>query len=464
MKLKIPLMTLPFIGLALVSLIVYLCAPSRYVWGYDLYCGIHYVVSLLAFFILTKKKNFFDFDTIFLLSYFFVFFVYPIFLYPISETYFYVFAYWFNTDVISQSTGLALMGSQMYMLGAAWYHFKHRDEKGKSISEVLYLPANIFHYMTILVFVIFMVGGGYTFYVNVYKEGESIDEISIVSYLSILFMAFYYVSIILEFNKMRFIPQGCSKWEAFNKLLLVFVFVASLVLFSTGTRTTALRMLLSLIGLYALLYRPIGLKMFLLLFFLGVCCMSFIVISRSAEGAFEVNSFVDLFMDLIINNLNSFTAVEYVNNHGYSYGVSMLAYVLKVVPFLQSGFCSLFGLDPDDLRSAMILTVDTLGDEATWGLGTNIIADLYLAFGAPGVIILMYILGYLVHKSEQKAKQGDIYYLLLYTVFISLSVYMVRSEYFYGLSLFVWAFCIINVLRHFAFKEMKVEERIESKL
>lgn len=463
MKLKIPVMTLPFWGLALVSLIVYLCAPSRYVWEYDLYCGIHYVVSLVAFFVLTKKKNYFDFDTIFLLSYFFVFFVYSIFLYPISETYFYVFAYYFNTDVISQSTGLALMGSQMYMLGAAWYHFRHQDEKEKHISEVLYLPTNILHYVTILVFIVFMVGGGYSFYVNVYKEGESSDETSIVSYLLALFLAFYYVSIILEFNKMRFIPQGRSKWKAFNKLLLLFIFVASLVLFSTGTRTTALRMLLSLIGLYALLYRPISFKMFLVLFLLGTCAMSFIVVSRSAEGAFEVNSFVDLFMDLIINNRNSFTAVEYVNNHGYSYGVSMLAYILKVIPFIQGVVCSLFGLDPNILRSGSILTIDTLGDEATWGLGTNIIADLYLAFGAPGVIILMYILGYLVHKSEQKAKQGDIYYLLLYTVFISLSVYMVRSEYFYGLSLFVWAFCIINVLRHFAFKGRKMEERIEGK-
>ena len=453
MKLKIPVMTLPFWGLALVSLIVYLCAPSRYVWGYDLYCGIHYVVSLVVFFVLTKKKNYFDFDTIFLLSYFFVFFVYSIFLYPISETYFYVFAYWFNTDVISQSTGLALMGSQMYMLGAAWHHFRHQDEKEKPISEVLYLPTNILHYVTILVFIVFMVGGGYSFFVNVYKDGADINESSFVSYLLILFLALYYVSISVEFNKMRIIDPVIFKWGAFNKLLLSFILVSSLVLLSTGTRTSVLQMVLSLIGLYALLYRPISFKMFLLLFLLGVGCMSFIVVNRSGEGYLEVNSFVDLFMDLIINNRSTFTAVEYVSNHGYSYGISMLAYILKVIPFMQGGVCSFFDLDPDSLRSAMILTVDTLGDEATWGLGTNIIADLYLAFGAPGVIILMYILGYLVHKSEHKAKQGDIYYMLLYAVFISLSVYMVRSEYFYGLSLFVWGICVINILRHFAFKE-----------
>ena len=363
--------------------------------------------------------------------------------------------------MISQSTGLALMGSQMYMLGASWYHFRHQNEKGKSVSEVLYLPTNVLHYVTILVFIVFMVGGGYTFFVNVYRNGDSIDEVSIVSYLLALFLALYYVSITVEFNKMQIIDSDKFRWGTFSKLLFVFVLVSSLVLLSTGTRTSVMQMILSLVGLYALLYRPISFKMFVLLFLLGTGCMSFIVVNRSGEGYLEVNSFVDLFMDLVINNRSTFTAVEYVNNHGYSYGVSMLAYILKVIPFMQGGVCSFFDLDPNYLRSAMILTVDTLGDGATWGLGTNIIADLYLAFGAPGVIILMYILGYLVHKSEYKARQGDIYYLLLYAVFISLSVYMVRSEYFYGLSLFVWGICVINILRHFAFKERSMEKREE---
>lgn len=452
-SLKIPLPTLPFIGLALTSLIVYLCAPSHYVWGFDLYCGIHYVVSLFLFFFFLKKKNYFDFDTIFLISYFFVFFVYSIFLYPISETYFFMFAYSFNSNVISESTALALLGSQMYMLGAVWFHFKKRlkIESCNAIKQI-YLPTNVIHYITIVLFSLFIAVGGYSFFVAVYKEGRSVDEVSIIGYIFALFMAFYMISITVEFNKLKILDSVIFQYKKVNHLFLFFILLSSIILLSTGTRTSVLQFLLSLLGLYSLLYRPINFKFFVFLFLGGVCVMSFVVITRSERGAFQIDSFVDLFMDLIINNRNTFTAVEYVNHNGYSYGVSMLAYIFKVIPFMQGLVCSVFNLDPNNLRSAMILTIDTLGENATFGLGTNIIADLYLAFGFPGVIVFMTYLGYIVHKTEWMARLGNIYYLSMYAVLISLSVYMVRSEFFYGLSLLVWTLGAVNIIRHYTFK------------
>ena len=88
-------------------------------------------------------------------------------------------------------------------------------------------------------------------------------------------------------------------------------------------------------------------------------------------------------------------------------------------------------------------------DSPTLGLGTNIIADLYISFGIVGVCIFMYFLGYIVRKSYLLAKLGSIYYMLLYTVLFSLSVYMVRSEFFYGLNIWLWGFCIINIHMHY---------------
>ena len=41
------------------------------------------------------------------------------------------------------------------------------------------------------------------------------------------------------------------------------------------------------------------------------------------------------------------------------------------------------------------LTWLVIGPQATWGVGTNIVADLYIDFGPLGVFLGMYFLGFL---------------------------------------------------------------------
>ena len=53
------------------------------------------------------------------------------------------------------------------------------------------------------------------------------------------------------------------------------------------------------------------------------------------------------------------------------------------------------------------------------GLGTNMVGDIYIAFGLIGVIVLMYYLGVFISYSYRRAQNGNSKYLLIYTIFLN---------------------------------------------
>ena len=161
--------------------------------------------------------------------------------------------------------------------------------------------------------------------------------------------------------------------------------------------------------------------------------MSFVGIYRSNENFTEV-AFVDLFMDLIVNNRNTFVAIDYVDNHGITYGISMLGNIFRIIPMLSGYLHPLLGLSVYETTSSLLITKEALGEGSILGLGTSIIADIYLAFGVCGVMIFMGILGYFIHYLENKMKYNYIYSIIIYVTLMSYSVTLVRAEYFYSLN------------------------------
>lgn len=178
--------------------------------------------------------------------------------------------------------------------------------------------------------------------------------------------------------------------------------------------------------------------------------MAFVRVVRSKEN--EDFHMEDSAMDLIINNRNVFLAVEIVQREGISYGVSMLSPLLAPIPFAQSLVISITGINADDMRSALIFTKETFGYVGDWGLGTSIVADVYLAFGVLGTLVMFIALGYFVNKARVNA-QTSIFALVLYGVLLSYTVYIVRAEYLYFVRYFVW--CSMIVLLGLKFQKVK---------
>ena len=428
---------------SLVAIYVYWMHPKVYSYEYNTYCLIHFFIATIFFFKYKKKKNYFDFDTIFLIAYFFTFFMYPVFIYPVDPYYFFIFNYGFNENVISQSTALSLLGSQMYMFGSITYG---RRKMKKTFLH--YYPVNSFIICSILFFLLFIFFGGYSYYKDLYAGNITTQDIknSGLAYMNMLFWIFLLVALSLEFNKMLCLDRNKFQLSNVNKVLLIFIVIYIPLLLSTGTRGVSMQTLLIILGLYSFYYKPVSLKKMIPLVCLGTLGMFFISSTRGG-GTFRIQSFMDMFMDLVINNRNTFVAVDYVQEHGVSYGVSMLGYILRTIPFAQGIVFRLFDVNPNETSSAMLLTVETLGENPSFGVGTNIIADLYLAFGAVGVIVFMFLGGYFVSMVQSNAESFRLNYIVMYAILLSLSIYTVRAEFFFSLYLLAWTAFILYFIK-----------------
>ncbi len=428
---------------AIISLLVYLFHPTSYHYGYTIYCLIHFLGSSLLFFRYKKKDNYFDFDTIFLISYFVTFFTYPVFIYPFDPAHFFMFNYDFNENVVSQATALSLLGSQMYLLGSVSY----KDYRERKVLIKDY-PLKPFVICTIALFALFILAGGYTYYRDLYASDTTTQSVSgtAVAYINMLLKVFILITLPLQFNKLILADRNKLRISYVNKGVFIFIVIYILLLLSTGSRGGPLQVLLILMGLYSMFYNPVSMKLMVPLVCIGALGLSFISYTR-AGGEFQVQGVLDVFMDLIVVNRNSYLAVDYVQTNGITLGRSMLAYILQPIPFAQGIVFNAFDIDPRYASSAMMFSVQTLGDNPSFGVGTNIIADIYLAFGLLGVIMFMGFGGYFVAKVSNRAKTYNMKYTIIYSILISLSVYTVRAEFFYCLYMILWSELILLITK-----------------
>jgi len=98
---------------------------------------------------------------------------------------------------------------------------------------------------------------------------------------------------------------------------------------------------------------------------------------------------------------------------------------------------------------------------ATWGLGTNLIIDIYMQFDIIGVIALMFGLGYFVTKLDLNIK-NKLFNTICYIFIFSFSVYMTRSSLFDSVRYISWVaviyFGIISLYKPFLISRSKIEQ------
>lgn len=131
--------------------------------------------------------------------------------------------------------------------------------------------------------------------------------------------------------------------------------------------------------------------------------------------------------------------MEYTDNYGFTYGKSMSAGLLGIIP----GLSGIVMKDARDFGSAELLTDYTFGkiqvaDDSRIGLGTTVISDVYLSFSLVGVVLLMVFLGYMVNYFESKAKEGFLYASVIYSDLLANSVFLARASFTHPIRYVVW--------------------------
>lgn len=428
------------ISLFILSLVLFFFAPYSYDLLFCNLCGTLFFIDVIIYLFYRKKKNYFDFDMLFFIAYFFVMFFFPMFMYENNPTRFFAFNYYYNENVISRATALSLVGITSYTTGSIAYRANSKKALYNIPKE---LPLNLF---VIICFVLYIP----SFIIDVpalihrYSGGATTVDTSISGYINKISSPLLYSLILISFYKLQ---NRVSNFRDFIKEfyhpILIFSIILVLVVFSTGSRTGPLHIILLYASMYTILCKKMPLRFFIVYISLGFALMFSILIFRGYTVEFSI---VDIFTDLIINNRNTFVAMDYVDQHGLSYGLTMLSPILSIIPLGQSIFLPIFGLSPVETSSSMLISKISLGtDDIYLGFGTNIIADIYMSFGVVGVIVIMLLMGYLVRKSFCMVK-NNIYYGAFYAILCSYSVYIVRSELLGFVGPLLWTLIFVNII------------------
>jgi len=430
--------------LLFISVATYIFQPVSANVSMPLFYGIVaiMIVSNVIYFKTKKKLNYLDFDTIFISIYCLVGFSTTFFYnndnlykalflgFPVSDSY------------VNRGNLLFLVGLQSYMLGSLSIpnFIKKVNKNTNKIINTTFVSIFL-----LLLIILFITSGGISFYRTVYTRGVEAAEAGIVMYVLLLIVCTGIVMIATELYNKKILPS-----YRISKISLLSVFLLVLLLLWAGNRTAASMLVLPFLCIFGMYFHNVRFKQFILFIFFSILAM-WVVQNTRSNTRINFSEPVLLILDLTIPARQTYTVIEYVELNGYTYGKSMSLGVIGLVPFLAS---TVTRGDIKEFGSGETLTEYTHNKNNTpqknrIGLGTTIIADLYLAFGLLGVILFMFLLGYFISKLLLSSAGLHYYFLVALTAMLANCVFMVRASYTHPVRYMVWALILAYINKLF---------------
>lgn len=429
--------------LLFISLILYYFAPDYYSFEYCLWVHNLFLTSA-AFVILSDIQNEkVGFNLLFSISFFFTNFVYPVYIYPVDPHYS-LFSFSFNERVISKCTALAQVAYAAYACGYLWRNHMEQSLEHLDISfSVSSKQIRVITIFVLIYFLLFIFSGGLDYFEDRYVRGE------MSSNMAAQYLMLFFPTIIIFFSSLIFL---CKKRKQRTYIYGLLTIIA-LILLSSGTRTFPLLIFSSLLIIYCI-RNKVSLSFVVPCIIMGILLMSFIGEVRN-EGILTSSQFnnessefgfLEHFSDLFINNRNLYVFYDFVDDNSYTYGLTMISGLLSPIPFAQTLFEELTEIPYYLLGSAGLSTFLTLGDPPEFGLGTNIVGDVYLAFGFVGILICFFTLGRLIIYARRRALNGSFIYMIVYLSLAADAIYMCRAAYLDALRMIVWALVLTYLI------------------
>lgn len=427
------MITLFFI--AIISIFLYINAPMSYSYEYSFICLILFVVSSVIVLKRNCEKSFIKFEFFFIIAFFFTNYVYSLVYYPINP-YFSLFAIPFNEDYITKALALSTVGICFFNL--AIYNnnvnpsIEHIHKVGRLKKPRLLLIVLLCAFIPTL-FLLAMQG--------VYStEFESSLVNAILQYI-----IYYYL--FASFNNISDNPCRVNLIKEIGKLPLILLIIYTLLFLMIGSRTIPMRIAFLVLVLYNFYYKKISKKTVAVLLVLGIFLMAFIGVQRQGYDIGTGSSW-DFAAELIINNRSLYVLMEYYDLYGATLGRTLLMNILSVIPFAQSIFLGLTGWSEKDISSGNLVThlhyKNVVDYERITGLGTNVIGDIYVAYGLIGVIVMMFLFGYILKRINTSLRYNLIS-ILIYSVLFMDVIYMTRASILVSLRNLAWTICVMYI-------------------
>lgn len=428
--------------LLITSIIAYIVLPTKMDFSMSLYYAT-FSISIVSFFLYFKyknKSNYFDFDTIFIVVCYLIFYFSPFFY---DEPYYlYLFlGYEFDESYINSASILATIGMISYYCGSL-YGSESLLQKERKVSVHKFYSTRFLSLLLIVLVVLFVIVGGFDAYRFMYAdEGEAGDGIH--TYILLLSIVLSIIIITIEIHKKCILP---------NYRIKIFPFIVilgfSLLLLLIGNRTAFSQLVLPVFGLYFMYIRNINVKKMLLIVLVGIVSMWVIQKTRKNEDiSMDGLNIAYILTDMTIPSRQTYVAMEYVDKNSITYGKSMSLGLIGVIPKLASFFESSI----NERGSAELLTAFTYDNlnrnyNKYTGLGTTIIADIYLSFGFLGIIVLMFLFGHFINVQYQKAYEFNIYSMIIVASLLANSIFLPRASITHFVRYMVWAIGLFYII------------------
>lgn len=245
-----------------------------------------------------------------------------------------------------------------------------------------------------------------------------------------------------------------NRWVSFFKypIILALVYIALVVM--SGRRTEALRIASLIIVSYLFCLREKTNYKQLALFAVGaIGLFSISGVLRSLQGG-SINESLSIISNFesispftrelagSVNTLHIATSIC-PSEVDFNYGETFFPSFLKIIPGLSSLYEKFLASGPVT-SSAEIFTRTFFSGDLVYGLGSSVVADVYLSFGSIGVVLIFIIFGYFLKYLEIRTF-GDttsVYSLALSFGCYSSFIFVCRST--FALMFLCWAYaCII---------------------
>ena len=458
----------------LLSIVLYFIAPNVFSSGYCWMLFLLFLGEAAYLYIKDFKNEKIGFNILFTLAFFLVTYLYPIFISPFFPNFQILSIPIFNYDWVTKGTALSNIAYSCYACG--YFYILNKAENKDTASELgednsesceskflLYgKKLNLFTLLTILFFGLFVALGGLLVFQSMYGG----DDANVSPATHFVWMLEQTMLVVLMICNLR----------VNSKFVYVVLGGIILLLFSVGTRTVPLNLAVPAIYYYCK-QKNLSLVKIAIFGSAFVTIFALVGIMRSGDSAMDAaggDAIAEKFrslMDFIIPNRDLYAIYDHVDKEGTTHGISSMGYLLNTVPFTQGIFVRLTGIPDYMLASERMTTYWEFGQlDGAWGLGTNIVGDVYLSFGLLGVIILFLFLGYFIAKARQRYFEGSERGYLLYMVMVSGVIFMCRGAFFYALKNLVWAFVLIKIFNWLysysknSYSESKVQEDEEDSI
>ena len=418
-----------------------------------------FLCAVTLHFLTGERGNWLRIDLFFVLGFTIVHFQWPI-MYSFSnilpEKYWDIFV---DDYLINFTTWLSALGGICFLTGYSLYKPKKKKLPRVFDSNYNYKKLLLF---TAIVFALFLLFAGKNFLTGgIYKgEGGSQAGGGISKYIALLFQVGLTLTtgLIIYKNKCKYRGNLLKWFLGFNKLYLAVVVVYVVLFMLIGDRGGPLTLILTILLLVGSFVRKFKFHEVVIITMLGGIIMTLIGLGRSeASGLdifdagsekFEVSSGYDTTLELAnsVRTLNA-TVAEVPDKHDYFYGALWVTQLLSPIPFAQSIYMDIMDLEWFEIDSSGYITYLVLGKYPTWGLGTSLIADIYVNFGLIGIVFFMFVLGLFIKRLSIELKNPSDYKWFIMAITIGgVSFYYSRSNYLMSFRDIIWGFLFFKLM------------------